>query len=194
MDCGGPCPPCRDCDPEGKRVFITSAKYSGDLEEPLGVEGGLAGADALCQVHADLAELGGTWKAWLSSTRESPDDDAHDAIDRIADVGPWYLADRCTVVAASRTSLTINGLEAPIRLDENEVALADEDTEVWTGTNRFGRDDTFTNNSVCQRWTTNDTSSKAVYGSPYLEWDNEGWTNFDRATCTVEKRLLCMEQ
>ena len=61
------------------RVFITSSTYSGDL-------GGVAGADAKCQLAADAEALGGTWRAWLSTSTE-------DAFARIAGDGPWYQLD-----------------------------------------------------------------------------------------------------
>ena len=45
---------------EVKRVFVTSANYTGDL-------GGLVGADSKCQALADSAGLDGNYKAWLST-------------------------------------------------------------------------------------------------------------------------------
>jgi len=63
------------------RVFVTSAGYDGDLAGQSGTTDGLAGGDALCNLHASAAGLGGIWKAWLSGDEE-------DAVDRIADVGP----------------------------------------------------------------------------------------------------------
>jgi hypothetical protein len=53
-----------------KRIFLTSTVYDGNL-------GGLAGADAKCQARADAAQLGGTWKAILSTRTV----DAADRID-----------------------------------------------------------------------------------------------------------------
>jgi hypothetical protein len=66
------CEPVRPDDPEctalcldaRKIVFITSTHYTGDL-------GGLAGADEKCQTHADSADLGGTFKAWLGVSKET---------------------------------------------------------------------------------------------------------------------------
>jgi hypothetical protein len=56
------------------RTFVTSTLQ-------LGTFGGLAGGDAICQARADAATLGGTWRAWLSTSTV-------DARDRI--VGAQY--------------------------------------------------------------------------------------------------------
>lgn len=58
------------CVADVRRIFLTSTVYGGDL-------GGLAGADAICQARADAANLGGTWRAILS-TRQV---DARDHVD-----------------------------------------------------------------------------------------------------------------
>src|SRR4051794_13048994 len=67
-----------------KRVFVTSTTYSGFL-------GGLSAADQLCQARANAGTLGGTWVAWMS-------DGQVDALSKINDVGPWFLADAVTIV------------------------------------------------------------------------------------------------
>jgi len=46
-------------------VFATSTLQNGNL-------GGLAGADQICQEHADAAGLLGSFKAWLSDSRPPP--------------------------------------------------------------------------------------------------------------------------
>src|SRR4051794_29230703 len=46
-------------------VFLYTTLLSGDF-------GGLANADGICQVAADDAGLGGTYKAWLSDNTASP--------------------------------------------------------------------------------------------------------------------------
>ena len=53
------------CAIDSRFVFVTSQVYDGNM-------GGLAGADAQCQMLASNAGLPGTYKAWLSSTQESP--------------------------------------------------------------------------------------------------------------------------
>src|SRR5262245_24341653 len=67
--------------PGSHAIFLTSIAYDGDL-------GGLDGADALCQLHADNGKLtqplGRTWKALLSI------DAIVDARNRVVWRGPLY--------------------------------------------------------------------------------------------------------
>jgi hypothetical protein len=75
-----------------KRVFVSSETYTGDL-------GGLDGADAKCQALADAAHLGGTFKAWLSTSTV-------DAADRLThSTRPYTLVDG-TLIANDWTDLT----------------------------------------------------------------------------------------
>jgi hypothetical protein len=77
--------------PQHKRVFVTAAGYRGDF-------GGVTGGDTICNTTAVAANLDGTWKAWLS-------DSTTNAIDRIDDVGPWYLLNG-KVVFNNKTNTT----------------------------------------------------------------------------------------
>lgn len=66
-------------------MFLTSQRYGGDLKGQVsGPSSGLAAADALCQLAADAATLGGKFKAYLSDGSRGPADD-------LADVGPWFM-------------------------------------------------------------------------------------------------------
>jgi cysteine-rich repeat protein len=57
---------CSDtCTLEARIAFTTSTMHAGDL-------GGLAGADAICNMLAQDAALPGTYMAWLSAGAESP--------------------------------------------------------------------------------------------------------------------------
>src|SRR4051794_18448419 len=85
-----------------KHIFVTSMTYGSNL-------GGLTGADAKCRTLATAASLGGTWKAWLSTTSTN-------AIDRIVDVGPWYLMNG---VKTFNNKAALRGTPlVPISLDE----------------------------------------------------------------------------
>ena len=46
-------------------MFITSKTVTGNM-------GGLAGADAICNKLAAIANVPGTYKAWLSDSKQSP--------------------------------------------------------------------------------------------------------------------------
>jgi hypothetical protein len=100
-----------------KRIFVTSVAYTGAL-------GGLSGADEECNNVAGAAALGGTWTAWLSDRNTA-------ALDRIADVGPWYLIDEATVVFNNKPNLTTTPIVA-IAVDEHGRSVLD--ATAWTGT------------------------------------------------------------
>ena len=52
--------------------------------------GGVAGADAKCQSLADNANLGGTYKAWISGTTDGPSKRFEQS--GFLDSLPYYLA------------------------------------------------------------------------------------------------------
>lgn len=68
-----------DFTPRPNRIFVTSEAYDGNL-------GGLAGADAICQGHADAASLTGTWRALISTSTTS-------WLDRLAGLRGWVRVD-----------------------------------------------------------------------------------------------------
>lgn len=159
--------------PVPKRVFRTSATYTGDL-------GGLGGADATCQARADAAALGGTWKAWLSTSAEN-------ARDRITD-GHYTLVDG-TIVANSLADLTNGGISHGIDRDENGAPLTSD--HVWTGTLEDGT----WYDSDCVAWTSASASATAVIG--YASYSDKGWTDGHRtADCsyTGQRGVYCFEQ
>ena len=99
-------------DQHEKTVFITSAKFKGNL-------GGLAGADDKCQAEADdPASIvpSGTYLAWLSDGTDSPDTrftkSAH----------PYILLDG-TKIAENYTDLTDGTILHAINIDSTGKAL-----------------------------------------------------------------------
>ena len=90
LSCVKPLDRNNPADPEGnnfkptvvpiKRMFVTSTFHSGPI-------GGLAVADSICQTRADAVPLGGTWKAWLSTSTVN-------AVDRIP-VALWEESAVC---------------------------------------------------------------------------------------------------
>jgi hypothetical protein len=158
------------------QVFVTLGKFQGDL-------GGLEGADAECQRSAQLAELPGTWVAWLS-------DDDTNAIDRIPD-GQYRLLDD-TVIAEDKGALTDGVLEAPI--DLNELGLQ-QDGFVWTGTDPSG---TNREGANCSNWTTQTGTSDCAgelvaecgfQGASHLR--NFRWTQDGLQSCSESYSLYC---
>ena len=108
-----------------KRMFASTQLVSGNL-------GGLAGADALCANWAGAADLGGTWKAFLSTTGTG----AVNAPSRIAEVGPWYNVTRQYKMFNNKAGFSV-GVINPIRTEYNVVASGN----AWTGTKADGTAD-----------------------------------------------------
>lgn len=153
------------------RVFVSDANTKGGF-------GGLAGANALCQAYADAVPLGGTWKAWISTS-------GVDAKDNIADVGPWYLIDQGTFIANDIADLTDGSISNQI--DRTETYTWEPNLSVYTGTNVDGTAAVDT----CTDWTL-DTGS-ATFGSTGAS--DFGWTNsVTAAFCSLFSRLYCFEQ
>ena len=157
--------------PDRKRVFVTSTTYSGAL-------GGLDGADMYCQTAATEAGLPGTFQAWLSYGSSN-------AIDRTADVGPWYSTGD-TQVFASKADLA--GDPQTEILDEHggyPQSLAG----AWTGSDSQGN----ATADTCEGWTnaTGDVSATTgiVLGGE-LTW---GGGNAP-LPCSAHAPLLCFQQ
>lgn len=157
-----------------RRVFVTSTTYNGNL-------GGLAGADNKCQVRADAASLGGTWKAWLSdSTTSAKDRLTHSLI-------PYKLINGVTV-DNDWTSLVASpyGLQNHISLTEYGVTFP---IMVWTGTDGTGTKSTGGN--FCNNYTgTSGDSLIGVSSASDYQWTAAG----SQADCPGLKSLYCFEQ
>ena len=153
-----------------KHVFVTRTQYTGAL-------GGLAGADSRCQISADAAGLGGSWKAWLS-------DSSLAAPSRITGGGPWRLVGSDQLVFASAASL--RGYPSnPLDRDEYGKQTTNG---IWTGT----LDQGFAASDTCADWTEGDWNAHGVSGFPQMpsEWTSDGATY----GCDIENALLCIEQ
>jgi hypothetical protein len=169
-------------------MFVTSNSFGGDLKTAGGsTDTGIDGGDRLCTLAAQAAELGGTWKAWLSDSRT-------DAIDRIAGEGPWYLVDGTTKVFNNKANL-VTGPIAPIDQDEQGRSLPS--VAAWTGTLDSGR----TSGFHCRDWTFcggDDSSGPGAVGTvgdPTLTPNfNYGvsWTSL--RTFSTTANLMCFEQ
>ena len=164
-----------DATPERSRIFVTSAQFAGNL-------GGLAGADAICQGAADSGNLGGSWRAWLST-------ESVDAINHIQDHAPWYLPDRTTLVFASHAQLR-GSASAPIGHDEygafDPFGIPISDRVVQTGTR-----------SGIAEWTCNSytTGSAGVQGSYGFLDEVSFWSFSGSGRCdSGNGRLYCFEQ
>lgn len=156
-----------------KRVFVSSDSFNGDL-------GGLAGADQACQSRAAAANLGGTWRAWLSTSNSS-------AGDRLAHSELPYATLDGKVVAANWSDLTDGTLLHPIAADEYGAPVAN--AQVWTATFAGG---TYTGDS-CADFTSAVSFGPAVVGN--TSRTDSGWTVSNTASCgNSAMHLYCFQQ
>ncbi|MDP3231926.1 MAG: DUF1554 domain-containing protein [Myxococcales bacterium] len=155
-----------------KRVFITSAEYTGNL-------GGLAGADALCTNAAVAANKGGTWKAFLSSPTQ-------DAISRMADVGPWHqeLSDGMLVKTFNnKANLTTSPLTT-LYVNEQGGGSEFSPRGYWSGTLQTG----LRGPESCAGWV---DASRAMRGS---RGSGGSWFSGVSPTCDSTDAIVCVEQ
>ncbi len=113
-------------DQHEKTVFITSAKFKGNL-------GGLAGVDDKCQAEADgPASIvpSGTYLAWLSDGTDSPDTRFTKS------THPYTLPDG-TKIAENFTDLTDGSILHAINMNSTGKPLPGVQF-VWTGTKADG--------------------------------------------------------
>ena len=156
-----------------KRAFVTSSTLSGSL-------GGLAGADALCESAAHAAHLGGTWKAWLSTS-------SIDAADRVTEA-EIRLVDGTSIVAFGFGDLLDGFIGENIFLDEFGVETGGK---AWTGTNNDGT----AGPANCGDWST--TSGNGNAGSvdgpvdASMDWSSIAGEVED---CSSMHRLYCFEE
>lgn len=167
------------------RVFLTSTDYNGNL-------GGLSGADAKCQERANLAKLGGIWKAWLSDATIS-------AKLRLAHYSNAYKLINGKVIANNWNDLTDGTLQNFINITELGTPFS---RGVWTGTkpdgSRSPREDSSFRNDNCSSWT---DSTRLRYASTGLSYrTDDGWTDIGRGkaeareSCSTSLALYCFEQ
>lgn len=160
--------------PNAKRVFASAQLVTGDI-------GGLSGADSLCGTWAVAADLGGSWKAFLSTATVN-------AKDRINEVGPWYNVDRATKLFNNKTGFTVGTLAA-IRTEYGGAASGN----AWTGTQSDGTADAVN----CANWTDGSGFAYASVGSPSATLrEGAGWMakGGNAPTCSTPARVYCVEQ
>ena len=184
-----------------KRVFVSSQAY-------VGAElGGLNGADAKCNSLANSAKLPGTYRAWLSTDKQS-------ASSRMSEVGPWYLLDPGGVVgplvANDLTDLTDGELGHAIDRTESGSVVApiaeqcSTDAPVHTGTAPDGSFDQASATDPadpkfdCGDWTSGGATDQRLLGDARSATSN--WTQVSGCLnsgvfCTQRlARLYCFEQ
>ncbi|MDC0747402.1 hypothetical protein [Polyangium mundeleinium] len=166
-----------------KRIFITKTTYNGNLAKAGNAATGIAGGDNLCKLAADAANLGGTWKAWLSDANTN-------AIDRLTEVGPWHTIDLSKVIFNNKSNI-ITGPLTSIGYDENGDTLGGE-YGAWTGTMNDGKKDP-EYVTDCVNWTNGTNTGEGWTGLGSSDNANH-WTEYYLKPCQSLYHLYCFEQ
>ncbi|MGC4118500.1 MAG: hypothetical protein QM765_28885 [Myxococcales bacterium] len=123
-----------------------------------------------------------------------------DAIDRMADVGPWYLVDGKTKVFANKAGLAtvpsaaISMFENGGSVDSENATYANGDRLVWTGTTTGGRKQV-----ACLNWTwgtpeTGTLGDALAQDSRWTIVTDFGLPSYETPDCEKQARLYCFEQ
>jgi Protein of unknown function (DUF1554) len=154
------------------RVFLSGPAYQGNL-------GNLGGADLKCQDLAVGAGLGGTWKAWLSSSSQN-------AASRLLHSNLSYRRLDGAMIALNAAGFFSNTHLAPIVLDEHLSNLGS--VEVWTGSDGSG-----VGSGGCADWTSSNSGS--VFPAVGLsDQTDPQWSNAYLNFCDRFGHLYCIEQ
>lgn len=156
--------------------FITSRGTGAEA----GNLGGLAGADARCQMLATAAGAGAkTWRAYLSTTANGVDPGVN-ARDRIG-AGPWFnrLGDR---IANDVASLHASPPPYTATTDENGNLVPLMEHDILTGSTPDG----MSSGMTCNNWTDSTGNSEVLVG--HSNWNDPigsvtSWNSSHTAAC-----------
>jgi len=157
----------------GKRVFVTSTSYAGSFAVALAsakAPVGAAAGDALCQLAAEAAHLGGKFSAYLFDQRTLSND-------RVTAAGPWYGMDG-TMIFSNKANL-VTSPQAPIEFDENGRRIASG--LAWVGDAQDN----------CEDWTTSNAKRTAMAGDVGVS--SQRWRHGTSSTCFQENHIYCFE-
>ena len=158
---------------DSKTVFLSSLEYNGNL-------GGLTGADAKCNLLANVSGLRGNYKAWLSDDTDSP-------ASRFTKSNTSYVLVTGKTVAWNWADLTSGTLRHSINTDEHATEY---DYNYWAHSNT-ARDGTILGGAHCNNWT--GVTGGGSNGN-YLSLI-EAWTEGPSMSCAQSShRLYCFEQ
>lgn len=182
-----------DCGFAGRRIFLSSKVFDGDM-------GTRAGADLACQVMAEDAGFRHSerYRALLADADGSPntfvDSDP-------PDYSLPFILPTGLIVAASYPSLLKLGPGAGITTTEQGKVMYDQ--FVWTNVNPAGGAYLEDLKSTCAGWTSADKllSARVGYnavapGDPvaFKEWqDKKQWLSFSSEFCLNAYRIYCIE-
>lgn len=172
-------------------VFVTSnSGYVGNL-------GGIAGADAYCQMSAETAGLEGTYKAWLT---DSNPDSAPAVRFGSTEFKGWYRLPGATPVGVAEgwADLTSPNDDEPTNYLQNAISLTEAgndlgDASAWTNTNPDGTQVSANENESCGGWTASDGAKTGVNGYSKKGIVDSLWTVDAPIKCSVGLRLYCFQ-
>lgn len=161
-----------DCD---RLVFVSSETSNGKLGD-----GGLAGADVVCQRLADASAKtrGRRFRAWLST-------DSTPAVGRLPQGTKPYRRTDGVEISSSFAQLIAGPLAHPLNVDEKGEIVAT--TEVWTGTGAGGNQD----GELCNDWSAETQAANGRQGNAART--DVSWTTDNDFPCNRLARIYCFE-
>ena len=166
-----------DCRKEYRYIFVTSETFSGNL-------GGYQGADDKCQAAASDAGLTGTFRAWLSTSTQAPQDTlVHSAV-------PYRRLDDAQV-AQNWPDLLDGILDNPINLTEKMTFVPGpvcDARAAWTAS--FANGMAYDTNNTCSDWMS--SSGTTTGGNP--SEPTGAWSQGCPLSCASMASLYCVEQ
>lgn len=143
--------------PPRLRVFVTTALYRGSALGA-GAGGPIAEADRLCNTAARDFGIGGSYIAWLNTSKSS-------MRDRLASNGPWFDGKRERLVFARHPR---NGQGPEIPVPQPDGKAAPDDWRAWTGSDNSGGV-----RPTCADWTSQGENGRFGRVSDLAYWADE---------------------
>ena len=162
-----------------KYVFVTSTTYDGNL-------GGIDGADAICQRHAEKGRLPGIYKAWISDRTDSP----LTRFEKLSDTHDYILTTGTHIDDGWDDLSDNSSISAPIDRDEYGNSVVGQN--VWTNTDKNGTIESGTDD--CVEWTSNDSGGFITGRSGSTSQINGSWTDGSSPNCNNLHHLYCFQQ
>jgi hypothetical protein len=172
------CNCARDCGTEAPgNIFVTSAKFTGDL-------GGILGADAKCQEAASNAGYTGTWVALVSNTIERGGIFGGERLPKAVE----FVNMNGEMVARNHIDISDGAIENRIVNEFGEACTSN--CLVWTGS--YGYPYIFDTDFNCNQWTKSTEEYRGTTGNSF--YTNFNWMEWNLIqSCEVESSLYCIQ-
>ena len=169
---------CRDCQLEFLRVFVTDRLFNGDMTLPA--------ADQACAEEALMAQLPGTYLAWLGTVETAPNSRFN------AGALPYVRTDALPF-ASNLAALTTSGPQNPLSITAGggQLTAIKNSCEnfVWTGVAKTGDS---TAAMTCDNFTSNKLENTATVGN--FDAIDATWTQACQQQCNQVARVYCFQQ